>query len=277
MNKFLSLNLTFIIIIISILSCSKNENTAVVQTPTSNIGLPNTIKKISETTYYNGQTNSYITDYIYENNILKYLISGTNKVEYVYSGDKIIKSIISQNNIINTNKGQTITYIGNIPISFMVNNGFEKTDLAYNQNLVISEKNYSGNISSWNLEFTNNYTWDINLNIEQIISILNNNPNNFQPTKTKYEHDNKNNPMKNMNPNFRHLIGYEGFNSLDNNNITKRSVFYDINASTTSITNTQNYVLVYNSNNFPIEIKKYSVNSNGLNLTLLSLTTIEYN
>jgi hypothetical protein len=276
MRKFLLINLTFIIIF-SISSCSKAENNVLSQIPTSNTGLPNTIRKISEITYYNGQTSSYMIDYVYENNILKYLISGTTKVEYIYSGDKIIKSIVSQNNIINTNKGETISYIGNNPSSFMVNNGFEKTDLTYNQNLVISEKNYSGNISSWNLESTKNYTWDVNLNIEQIVNILNNNPNNFQPTKTKYEHDNKNSPMKNMNPNFRHLISSENFNPLDNNNITKRSVFYDINSTTTSITNTQNYILVYNSNNFPIEIKKYSVDSNGLNLSLLSLTTIEYN
>ena len=89
-------------------------------------------------------------------------------------------------------------------------------------------------------------------------------------SKYTYTFDTKNSPFKNMNPYLKIFVGSAG---LDVKSINNRlnSFKYDTVSSNTPIPNSS-FQIIYNSNDYPVDIKQYSTTN-----LLLTENTFEYN
>ena len=72
-----------------------------------------------------------------------------------------------------------------------------------------------------------------------------------------------------MNKYLRLVLDFEGFDGKSANNLISTESFSPI---TSTVPNYYNYEIVYNSDNFPTEIKKFAKSNNFL----MSITIIEY-
>ncbi|MEO7976107.1 hypothetical protein [Flavobacterium sp.] len=88
-------------------------------------------------------------------------------------------------------------------------------------------------------------------------------------SKDNYFYDNKNNPMKFMNKYYRMVFISEGFGGQTANNVVSRESYYPVNSEVPKYYISE---IIYNNDNFPIEIKKISKESNNV----ISKTLIEY-
>ncbi|HEY6142264.1 MAG TPA: hypothetical protein VIV55_02395 [Flavobacterium sp.] len=263
MKKNILIKVLYIFSIVLFSACS-NDNDENNTAPATN---PILIKKITETVYYSGTSDTYITDYKYENNVLKSITNDNNKTEFVYDGDKISKLNYFKNG---TADGFTSYYYTGDLLSYTLSgkNQDEKTEYFYTNGVLTSEK--SGYLDGTIYVFQERIVYSFNeaKNITQSIktSLV------YGPetvSKEIYSYDNKNHPMKYMNKYYRLGFDIEGFDGKTINNVVSRESYYPI---TNTVPNYYNYEIVYNSDNFPTEIKKIAVSGNNL----ISKTTIEY-
>lgn len=224
------------------------------------------IKKVTETIYYGGGSETNISDFEYQNNSLKRITTGTNYAEFIYSGNKITMSKSYQNNILD--KTNTYTYTGDLLTSVISDGDYPaKTEFTYsNQKLsAIVYKYLAG--GNWITNRSEAIQFNTDLNVSQNIIWMDWGSGAME-YKELYTYDNGNNPMRDMNPYLRLYFKGEGFDGKSVNNVVSRQSF---SPPTSTDSEDYDYVTTYNGTNFPVEIKKYT--SNGF---LISKTVIEY-
>ena len=253
-------NVILFILITSVISCSNDDSSSALTA--------NTIKKIEEKVYYNGQVDTdYYMDFNYENNLLKSLSDSNNRLDFVYDGSKIIEIKRLVNNLYV--ESNFLTYEGDLLTTIIQDDQDEKTTFSY-QNGVLVSKTYS---------YSNNGNWvifnseDYQITSNNIIKTIFQNQFSTQSYKQTFEFDAKNSMMKNMNPYLKYLLELETCNVINQNNLIKSFSYDNIN----SIQGTQfrDFVITYNAEDYPINIKKY--NFNGSQQELISEIIITYN
>lgn len=243
-------------------SCSNDDSVSTVPVSSNK-----TIKKYSEKIYSNGQIQSQFSrDFNYENGKLISISDNLNKMEFIYNLDQIIEVKIYNNNQLSSTN--SLTYNGSLLTSIVNNLNNEKTVLNYNNGVLSSLKNQDYNGTGWIDTKIKIYTFQ-NSNVQKLIT----EDTGSSAYKSTFEYDTNNSPMKNMNPYLKYLLEYESCDFISINNVLKR--FSHPNTTTsTGILSTQ-YTTDYNSDNFPVLIKKYSVIFGQERL--VSEATIEYN
>ncbi|WP_133244609.1 hypothetical protein, partial [Flavobacterium sp. HTF] len=84
MRKNLSIKTVITFCILLLTSCSNNDESKDTIPDEKSI----LIKKITETVYYSGDSETSTSDFVYEKNVLKSVTSGTGyKTEFEYNGD----------------------------------------------------------------------------------------------------------------------------------------------------------------------------------------------
>jgi uncharacterized protein YkuJ len=264
MRKNLSIKSVCAFCILLLASCS-NDNESKDTIPDQKSIL---IKKITETVYYSTESETSTSEFVYEKNILKSVTSGTgNKSEFEYSGDKITKINYFKNGI--ASGFMTFNYTGDLLSSTLSGaDQDEKTEYFYsNGNLVSEISGYFDN-DTYIVQNETSYTFDQAKNITEEIktSSLFGSP---TTSKNKYFYDTKHHPMKFMNKYYRLVFELEGFDGKSANNVISRENYYPVTAETPTYFT---YEILYNDDNFPIEIKKIAKQNNSL----ISKTVIEY-
>jgi hypothetical protein len=261
MKQFSLLNLLFIICI-GFISCSKED-----EPTTSPVEKQVLIKKVTEEIYYNGQVDKSSTDFNYDNTILKSTSHGEYKSEFVYDGEKIVK--------INNYKSDVLsgflsfTYDGDLlKYTLSGEKQDEKTVYSYINSILTSQKSGYLNGAEFVVLGTKNYSFNKDMNVAETLKSSNNGGTVYDSKRNSF-YDTKNNPMKFMNKYFKIIYECEGFDGLSKNNETSFDSFYPISSTTPSKIR---FEIVYNTDNFPTEIKKLSVSNNSL----ISKTNIEY-
>ena len=255
------------------ISCSSDESDSISSNRPS-LSQPSVrmlqIKKVTQLTYYSSiNFDMDVTDFIYNGNKLigLHTVDDMNNIydsEILYNGLKIIQLNQVENGI----PGETtlIFYNGNMISSTISDqNQNYRTDYAYNNGFVSSIRRYYVGNEVPELLGTVNITYQSGNVVEEVRSST---TLGSVPTHITYTYETKNNPCRGMNKYFQMLFGNEGFDGLSRNNPITRSYYDEGNES--NIT-TQDYQMVYNSENYPINIKRFS--NNG---SLISDTTIEY-
>lgn len=257
-NNLMSL---FILLTVILSSCSNSDENSLTQNDPTN-----SLKKLTETSYISGQTDSFFADFNYENGNLISISNQTNKIEITYTSGKISATKIYNNNqLVNS---YTFDYLNN-NLSTITNsdNNFERTLYTYLNSNQKTEENQSLINSVWQTQIKDEFIF-VNDNIQQKIYT---NPNFINSEfKTSYEYDTKLNPMNYMAKELREVVSLETCNFKNKNNTTF-SYNYNTANSTTPILN-NSYQIIYNTQNLPIEIKKYSSTN-----TLIAVSTFEYN
>lgn len=262
-NIFLRLSILILLIYVAT-GCSSDDSIPQVILPVTG-----SVKKITETIYYGLTSETYEIDFNYENGALKSISSGNlYKSEFFMDGNKVIQTKSYSNNILTATNN--LSYDGINLKSIIQTDNSEKTDFTYANGLLSSSKSYySDNVNGWIPIKSENYFFNSSSNNNKRITT------NYQfsnvPEKTTYEFDSKNSVFKNMNIYLSKILLFESFSSISTNNIIKQFSYPDVDSNVA----TQNvyYTIVYNSTNFPINIKKYSFQFNEL----LSECTIVYN
>jgi uncharacterized protein YkuJ len=205
---------------------------------------------------------------VYEKNTLKSVTTNTRyKSEFEYNGDKITKVNYFEDEI--ADGFTTFHYNGDfLSYTLSGNNQNEKTEYSYVGGVLSAEKTGYFDEGKYIVQRELAYTFDISKNITE----MTNKSSMFGPetiSKDKYLYDNKNNPMKFMNKYYRLVFELEGFDGKTVNNVTSRESYYPV---TNDVPSYYNYAITYNSDDYPIEIKKISKQSNNV----ISKTLIEY-
>ena len=209
-----------------------------------------------------------IYDFVYEKNVLKSILTNARyKSEFEYNEDKItqinyFRDDVASGSAIFHYSGDFLSYI------FSEGNPDEKTEFSYDGGILVSEKAGYLEEEKYIVQREMLPSFDQAKNITQVISkssltgpeII---------SKTKYFYDNKNNPMKYMNKYFRMVFVTEGFGGHTTNNVVSRESYYPV---TSEIPTYYICEIIYNNDNFPIEIKKISKESNNV----ISKTVFEY-
>jgi hypothetical protein len=256
--------LTLLLFSILIFGCSNDNNNPTTQ----NVGAVNTIKRITEKTYFQGNIEETSADFNYENGKLKNITDSANgfRGEFSYNGDKIATYSFYVNDILKSTN--TFTYSGSNLIETLGEE--EKTTYSYNtDNLLISEKEFDLNGTSYSLLEQNDYNYNGN-NVESRI-----NTNLYSGTrythKSSFDYDSNNNIFKNMNPSVKFIFNFESTFNYSSNNVLKQYSYDSIDSTNKTLSNT--YEISYNTSNFPILIKKFSAATSQL----ISELTIQYN
>lgn len=226
------------------------------------------IKKITETVYYSGESDTSIMDFVYENDVLKSVTTNTRyRSEFEYSGDKIIKVNYFTNDAAS---GFTTFYYNGDFLSYTLSgvNQDEKTEYFYINGILSAEKSGYFDEGKYISQKELSYTFDTSKNITELRS-KSSLFGSETISKSKYFYDDKNNPMKFMNKYYRLVFDLEGFDGRTVNNVTSREYYYPV---TNEVPAYSNFEIIYNNDNFPIEIKKISKESNNV----ISKTVIEY-
>lgn len=226
------------------------------------------IKKITETVYYSDESDTNIFDFVYEKDALKSIITNTRyRSDFEYNGDKINKVNYFEDNVAS---GFTTFYYNGDFLSYTLSgeNQDEKTEYFYVNGVLATERSGYFDEGKYIIQNESSFTFDVSKNITDI----KNKSSLFGSetiSKSKYFYDNKNNPMKFMNKYYRLVFDLEGFDGRTVNNVTSREYYYPV---TNEVPGYSNFEIVYNNDNFPIEIKKISKESNNV----ISKTVIEY-
>ena len=243
-------------------ACSKDSNQAA--EPLTSI--VNTIKKVTETTY---STTSFTTiiDFEYENGTLKRIISGTASLEYVYNGNKIVSINFYNNTVLQ--KTQTLSYSGDL-LTIRQISATERTRFEYSGNYLSTANIETLMNNNWSTSNVEGFSFDNSGNqTERVFSVPFSSSG--QIFKSSFVYDNKNNPFKMMNPYVRYLLDFQTLIEFSQNNAIQSYSYPD--ATSTTATLSENYEIVYNSNNYPTNIKC----RRAINNELKSEITIEYN
>lgn len=242
-------------------SCSSDDDNG---SETQN---PVLVRKITETVYYSAtESDTYVTDFVYDGNVLKRMVSGNSYTALVMSDDQIA-FLKKYTNDIQT--GQTGFVYNDGKLTQMNGQNQERTNFTYNQNALATIQNQYFDEDVWVTNNTETYVFNSqpNLTQETIIGDLGGGiTSNFRNTFT---YDSKNNPFRDMNPYLRLISGFEGFDPKSRNNIFTRTM-YNPSTDTTPV-GTQNYTIVYNASDFPVSIEKRSDSG-----SLISTTLFEY-
>lgn len=235
----------------------------------SNVESPvvGSVRKLTETVYQNGASNTSIVNFNYNGSVLKNIALGTSTLEFAYDGDKIVESKSYNNGVFY--KSNALTYNGLLLQKIVQNSGDEKTEFDYTNGILSAKKTFFANGSSWTPLQSINYVIAANGNISE--STLTSYTNGTNTYRQRFEYDLKSHVFKKMNPYLRFVLTAESFDSLSTNNILKAFIY---TSATTSV-QSHNNIILYNSSDFPIAIKKYYV-LNGSNI-LVSECAIEYN
>jgi uncharacterized protein YkuJ len=264
MRKNLQIKSIYALCILLLASCSTdNESKDTIPDEKSIL-----IKKITETVYYSSESETNTSDFVYDNNVLKSVTSGTGyKAEFEYDGNKISK--VNYSNKGTASGFTTFKYTGDLLSSTLSGaNQDEKTEYIYNNGILVSEVSGYFNNGTYVVQNEISYKFDQAKNITE--EIKQSSMFGSQTTsKNNYSYDDKNNPMKFMNKYYRLVFSLEGFDGKTTNNVISRESFYPITAVSPSYFK---YEIVYNNENFPIEIKKISKQDNSL----ISKIVIEY-
>lgn len=258
MNKIFLLFLSVLFI-----GCSKSDDN-------SSAPAKNTIKHISETVYYSSNssdTNS--ATFNYENGILKNITEdGSNrKGEFIYDGDKIINYNYYEANTLMSS--YTISYNGTMLTSMLTDESL--SNYQYIDGKVSSYQYLAGSGTNYTLYEEENYEYTNN-NV-----VVVNGTRYYASTpsyyKWGYDYDSKNDLLKNMNPYLKFIFKFESTTPFSQNNALVGYTYNSSNARVQDYT----YQITYNSDNFPTNIKKYSTDSTGAIVRLISDLTVEYN
>jgi hypothetical protein len=261
MKKIIALGILAVVSFLN--SCSSDDSSSNSSTNSK------TIKTFSEKIYYNGEINAqYTSNFNYENGKLVSITSGSNKLELIYNGDKIVRSNSYQNNILTG--FNTLSYEGTLLKSILNDDEEEKTEYSYSNGVLSAETSSFFTGSVWQNSFIKNYTFSNN-NVQSKITNFIQMGNN--PWKSSYDYDSKNNPLKNMNPYLKYLFNTESFDFLSGNNVIKQYTFSNISDLIGELSH--EYIITYDSDNYPLTIKKYAV-YNGVQ-SLISEANIQYN
>jgi hypothetical protein len=255
--------LTLLLFTLLIFGCS-NDNNQLAQ----NSFTANAIKRISEKSYYLGNLKRETSfDFNYENGKLVNITdsNANRRGEFLYEGNKINSYKFYKNNILQSEN--IFTYSGNNLTEVVGGEG--KTTFSYNNNKVVSKKEYYLNGVNYFLREQNDFSYSAN-NVESITSMTNYTGTPFY-YKSGYDDDAKNTIFKNMNPQIEFLFEFESIRNFSLNNVTNSYSYESVDSSIKTLQNT--YDILYNSSDFPISIKKYSATS----AQLISELTIQYN
>ncbi len=255
-----------------IVSCKKNDPIVdVISPPIQNYILPKSITIINA----NG---TFTSTFSYNGNKLVSIVGTSSIVSYTYTGNLVTK-ITSTNSAPNESLNiEDFVYnidntISSIATYYEYNNSGQTIKskniirYIYNVNGTINQRNYNIDINN-GLETPDNYSVDYTFTNGNITKGNNINYNSFNLREQIFEYDLKNSPYKNV-------LGYNKlFKERSNtNNLLKRiltdTIYFNGQTIVTSDIQTRTYV--YNSDNFPTEIKNF--NSSG---TLLSTTQFTY-
>jgi len=226
------------------------------------------IKKITETVYYSEGSDITVQDFVYEKDILKSVITNARyKSEFEYNGDKITKinyfrDDIAAGSAVFHYNGDFLSYI------FSEGNPDEKTEFSYVNGILTSEKNGYIDGGKYIIQRELSISYDNAKNVTQIISKSSLTGSEIT-SKSNYFYDDKNNPMKFMNKYYRMVFVAEGFGGETTNNVVSRESYYPVSNEVPTYYISE---IIYNDDNFPIEIKKISKQSNNV----ISKTLIEY-
>jgi len=255
----------FALLLFSILifGCSNENNQS-----NQNVAVGNTIKKITEKTYYQGTADETSADFNYENGKLKNITNTADgfRGEFSYNGDKITNYSFYVNNILKSSN--TFNYLGNNLLEIVGVEG--KTTYSYNaNNQLISEKEFDMNGTDYSLIEQKDFTY-LGNNVASMIST-----NIYSGTsytyKSSFDYDSNNNIFKNMNPVIKNIFGFESIFEYSTNNVIKQYAYDAIDSTNKTLSHT--YEINYNSSGFPILIKKFSAATSQL----ISELTIQYN
>jgi hypothetical protein len=255
-NEKMKLNSFFkqmtIVCLVLLVSCSRDSDTS---NPLVLVKRINTVGNESEN-----------IEFVYQNNNLIKGISGNNYIEFAYDGNKVITAKNYANNILT--RTNTFAYSGEVLTSITSDGSdAQRTIYSYTNNkLSLIEREYLSG-TEWIFLEKEEILFDTNSNISQLETIFNAG-NQVFTTKKENSFDNKNNPLRDVNPYIRLIIDFINIDELSKNNIVSYDYFSPSN-STTSVNYA--YEIIYNENEFPTEMKRFSPDGN-----LLSTTTIEY-
>jgi len=250
-------------------SCSGNDDAPVNPTIDDDnlVTQAKTVNSINEVIYFNGQIDSQsIINFNYENNVLVSLDdNNASRVEFVYDGNKIVEI----KNFINDNYEQSVfnTYENNLLTKIDNPDNESYVEFIY-QNTVLSSKTirYNNN-GNWVVLQRTNYVFD-NENIFQTVTQASG-----SSFKTTHEYDDKNTIFKGMNPYLKLIFEFESVNPLTKNNRLKSFRYENVNSN--EGTQSHEYVITYDVDNYPTNIKKY--NFDGVRQELISEMNVTYN
>ncbi len=255
----------FITLLILLFSCSKED------VQNENI---KTVKKMTESLYENGEVTDKTTiNFLYKDTKLIGaesidIESIITKIEFIYNGDKMV-SVVFKDVSGKTLHSNNISYDGINIKSVIQDNEEEKADFIYSDGKIISNSFYRSSPSSeWILSETETMLFDP---LKNVVERQNWNKYSNLIDIKKYDYDTKNNPMKNMISYFKYT-GIESADFVSTNNVLK-SYYFD--EATQQRVLKAEYEIKYDSDDFPIEIKKYWINNDQR--ILFSIATFEYN
>lgn len=258
--KFQINPLFYFLIVGMLFSCSDDDSTVTINPPAEEI---RQVKKITETVYYSGTSETHVYDFNYENGILRSYETEGYQTRLSYDGNKITQTGYFHNG---APTGSTSFHYQGNQLSYTLSDDAdqEKTEYFYqNGQLSFSKSGYMNNGEYVILE-TRSYVFDH-------ANLLEETANSFvfgseQTSRLVYTHDNKINPLKYMNSYLRLAFRTEGLTGLGDNNIISRTSYWN-NSSTPSI---QEYEITYDGN-YPVLIRKKTQSG-----SLVSETQIEY-
>lgn len=252
--------LVVFLISLSIVSCSTDNVSVTTNTKT--------LKKIEEKIYYNGQVDTqYFMNFNYTNGVLTSLSDNSNRLEFIYNGNKIIEAKRYINN--QFTDSNFLLYENNLLKTILQDDGEEQTNYTYQNNILYS-KSYSYLNNGAMITYSSETYQLISNNIVETIYQSQFSTDSWKRT---FEFDNKNNIMKNMNPFLKYIIDFETINVLSENNPIKSYSYDSLNS--TQGTLDREFVITYDQDNFPITIKKYNIYNNQQEL--ISEMIITYN
>jgi hypothetical protein len=242
------------------LSCTDKDDTPI--QPVNNDVL---VKKITETVYYGTESETSVGEFTYQSNVLTRIDVGPTYQEFVYVGDKISSVKQYANNVLATT--QTLNYDGTKLLSIISDGASpERTDFIHNSNglSAIEHKYFSG--GEWITFQKDEYSFTAGSNIAERLrtSYLGG----TSTSRSEYSYDSGNSPMRDMNPYFRLLSLYEGFDPKNQNNAVNQTSFTPADASAGVV---YTYETTYNDLQFPTMIKRSAPDG-----TVISVTEIEY-
>ena len=143
----------------------------------------------------------------------------------------------------------------------------EKTEYSYLNGILSSMTNSYRNGSEWESSRSQSYVLS-NGNIQSSITSW------FGSSfKNSFEYYVKHNPMKNMNPYLKYIFQVETCDFISSNNVLKKYYYSNMNDVTGVLSH--QYIIVYDADNYPINVKKYSINNSEQ--SLISESVITYN
>lgn len=204
------------------------------------------IKKITKTTYEDGETQTIVGDLHYSGSVLESLTSGNSRIEFVYSGNKVMQTLHFSNDVLT--RTNTYEYDGD-KLTYVTSNDGERIHYTYAGNTLSGAAYQLFDEDAWTNFETDAYVFSQN-------NLVQNTQTNFSvgtyESRTTYAVDDKNNPTINMNPYLRMTLNVPGIHLMSNNNATSALVFSP--SSSTTPTSGYVYEMVYNAENYPTSI-----------------------